>query len=101
MAQAYPMMVDLVGQSVLVVGGGTVAERKVLTLLPTEAKITVVSPTATQQLQIAAKQGRLELLSREYRSSDGENSMIVIMQFYGAICSQARKIDDRNCNRWH
>lgn len=78
MAQAYPMMVNLVGQRILVVGGGQVAERKVLTLLPTEAKITVVSPTATEHIQEAARQGQLQLLLREYHSSDGENCSLVI-----------------------
>jgi len=50
MKTRYAMMVDLSGQRVLVVGGGEVAERKIASLLEAEAKVKVVSPTATKAI---------------------------------------------------
>lgn len=43
MKHPYPIMVNLAGQSCLVVGGGAVAERKVRSLLEAGAGVTVIS----------------------------------------------------------
>ena len=43
----YPLFLDLVGQKVVVIGAGQVAERKIRLLLAAEADITVISPQAT------------------------------------------------------
>jgi precorrin-2 dehydrogenase/sirohydrochlorin ferrochelatase len=72
------MMVDLHERNVLVVGGGEVAERKILSLLPTGAKINVVSPTITDEIRICAKQRRIHLQLRDYQSIDGEGCFLVI-----------------------
>jgi precorrin-2 dehydrogenase/sirohydrochlorin ferrochelatase len=44
MTNYYPMMLNLTGKRVVVIGGGTVAARKIKTLLEAKAEITVVSP---------------------------------------------------------
>ncbi len=46
----YPLMMNLAGKSVLVVGGGVVAERKIRKLLSEKAIVTVVSPTLHQKI---------------------------------------------------
>ena len=51
----YPIFLDIKGRPVLVVGGGRVAERKVLSLLEADALVTVVSPTLTQGLKKLAR----------------------------------------------
>ena len=40
----FPLFLDLRHRSVIVVGGGMVAERKVALLLPAGAQITIVAP---------------------------------------------------------
>ena len=47
----YPIFLDLENQNVLVVGGGEVAERKILNLLRYGCRIHVVSPELTSQLE--------------------------------------------------
>lgn len=42
----YPINLNLNGKKCLVIGGGSVAERKILSLIETGAKITVVAPSA-------------------------------------------------------
>jgi precorrin-2 dehydrogenase/sirohydrochlorin ferrochelatase len=51
----YPILLDLLGKSCLVVGGGRVAERKVLTLLKTGCHVTVWSPRLTTKLMVLAR----------------------------------------------
>ncbi|MDR7001988.1 NAD(P)-binding protein [Neobacillus niacini] len=47
----YPIMLKLEGKKVVVVGGGKVAERKILGLLDTGAEITVISPKVTEKVE--------------------------------------------------
>ncbi|MCX6550340.1 MAG: SAM-dependent methyltransferase, partial [Acidobacteria bacterium] len=66
----HPIFLDLSGQPVLVVGGGTVAERKIETLLESGASITVVSPDVTDLIARQAGEGRLTHHPRTYRRGD-------------------------------
>ena len=56
---AYPVVLRLSGRRVLVVGGGTVAARKVEGLLAAGAVVTVVAPTVVPELRDAAGRGDL------------------------------------------
>lgn len=62
--------VEMKGRPCLVVGGGTVAERKIAALLENGAKVTVVTPEATDNVARWSKQGLLKLLARRYRAGD-------------------------------
>ncbi|MHC0038017.1 precorrin-2 dehydrogenase/sirohydrochlorin ferrochelatase family protein [Pseudoneobacillus sp. C159] len=46
----YPIHLNLVGKKVVVIGGGLVAERKVLGLLGTGAMVEIISPEVTNRL---------------------------------------------------
>ncbi|MBU2918259.1 hypothetical protein KO505_09810 [Psychrosphaera sp. F3M07] len=64
-----PIFVKLENKPVLVVGGGTVALRKIQTLCKTGAKITVVSHDICQEVQALAVQHSIELILGDYDSS--------------------------------
>ncbi|HSF04066.1 MAG TPA: bifunctional precorrin-2 dehydrogenase/sirohydrochlorin ferrochelatase [Solirubrobacterales bacterium] len=66
----YPIMADLRGRPVLVVGGGPVAQRKVEGLLAADARVTIVSPTLTADLAAIAAEGRVRHEARRYRPGD-------------------------------
>ncbi len=66
----YPIFVDLSDQPCLVVGGGSVAERKVTALLDAQARVSVISPTLTPQLGVWAAELRIKTESRPYQSGD-------------------------------
>jgi len=73
----YPLFADLRNRRVIVVGGGMVAQRKVTTLLRFGAKVTVVSPAATQRLRRYAKQGTVRYVPRRFKACDLEGAWLV------------------------
>ncbi|MDH4231397.1 MAG: bifunctional precorrin-2 dehydrogenase/sirohydrochlorin ferrochelatase [Nitrospirota bacterium] len=74
----YPAFLDLEGKKAVVVGGGRVAERKVLTLLRAGAEVTVVSPALTERLQKEKEAKRIRQVPRSYRQGDLDGSFLVI-----------------------
>ncbi len=55
----YPVNLDILNRKCLVVGGGSVGTRKVLTLLDCGAIVTVVSPDAAEKLLELAGNGSI------------------------------------------
>ena len=74
----YPAFIDLENKKTVVFGGGKVAERKILGLLDTGAKVTVVSPGLTKRIEREKQKGRLRHICRGYRKSDLKNAFLVI-----------------------
>lgn len=59
MPALFPLFADLRGRTVLVVGGGTVARRKVAALLDAGARVVVGAPALTAELAALAQDGRI------------------------------------------
>jgi len=74
----YPVHLDIENRNCLVVGGGSVGTRKVDTLLDCGARVTVVSPVASEQLRQLREIGKIELKKRSYQSEDLKNMFLVI-----------------------
>jgi len=74
----YPLALDLKNKSVLVVGAGKVAERKIASLLLSQARVLVVAPKATIRLLTLARKKKIKLLRRRFRISDIKSSSLVI-----------------------
>ena len=66
----YPVYLDLRHRLVVVVGGGSVAERKTLGLIACGAEVRVVAPTVTAALEDMARRRAIEWIRREF---DGED----------------------------
>jgi uroporphyrin-III C-methyltransferase / precorrin-2 dehydrogenase / sirohydrochlorin ferrochelatase len=75
---AFLLGLRLHGRRVLVVGGGTVAARRVPRLLTAGADVVLVSPTATPALEELAVHGRVEWRRRGYAAGDCAGAWLVI-----------------------
>lgn len=76
--QYYPIFLDIKNRSCLVVGGGVVGRRKVITLVACGARVTVVAPDADGKLLDLAAEGTIELRKKIYQSEDLNNMFLVI-----------------------
>ncbi|MCC6453950.1 MAG: bifunctional precorrin-2 dehydrogenase/sirohydrochlorin ferrochelatase [Caldilineaceae bacterium] len=71
MQPVYPLMLtNLAGTHVVVVGGGMVANRKVMGLLAADAAITVIAPELGEELRVLHGQGAFVWEPRAYQSGD-------------------------------
>ena len=66
----FSIELNLEGKNVLVVGGGHIALRKVKTLLPTGARITVVAPQFDPEFNTLASAASITLKNRPYEPLD-------------------------------
>jgi siroheme synthase-like protein len=68
----------LAGRTVLVVGAGAVAERKIEALLEAGARVRVVAPGATSRVRELASKGSLEWIARPFVESDADGAWLVV-----------------------
>jgi precorrin-2 dehydrogenase/sirohydrochlorin ferrochelatase len=73
----YPIMLQLAGKKVAVIGGGKVAERKVTGLLGTGALITVISPDATEELKKLADEGKIVWQPTPFSPADVKDALLI------------------------
>lgn len=74
----YPIAVNLKNKNAVVVGGGAVAQRKVLSLLCAKARVTIVSLTATRELKNLVKDKKVAWIRHAVRESDLKGADIVV-----------------------
>lgn len=72
-----PLHIALSDRPVLVIGGGSVAARKVSTLLAAGAAITVIAPKLSSSLQHSADTGQINWQPRTYSSGDAAGFLLV------------------------
>lgn len=65
----YPVMMNLEGKRVVVVGGGSVATRKVTSLLESGAKPVVIAPELTAGLEKLVEQGQIDWLPEGFEEN--------------------------------
>jgi len=74
----YPGNLDIRNRKCLVVGGGAVGTRKVMTLLDCGAKVTVVSTDVAEKLQELSDSDIIKLEKRPFQISDLDEMFLVI-----------------------
>ncbi|WP_044336970.1 precorrin-2 dehydrogenase/sirohydrochlorin ferrochelatase family protein [Rossellomorea aquimaris] len=73
-----PIMIDVKGKQVTIVGGGKVAFRKLTVFLEQGARITVISPDADDGIQALHEEGRILWVKRKVEPDDLRDAFIVI-----------------------
>ncbi|MBP6117231.1 MAG: uroporphyrinogen-III C-methyltransferase [Neisseriaceae bacterium] len=74
----FPIFTDLAHKPVLVVGGGTVAERKVAALLKSEALVQLVAPKLNQGIQAWLDAGQVSWLAASFSPEQIDGVWLVI-----------------------
>ena len=86
----FPFFVDIEGQNCLVVGGGSVAYRKVCTLLPFGVQIRLVAVEVSEKINrlVGESGGRLVVERRAFEEGDVEGMLFVIAATQNEQCSR-------------
>ena len=74
----YPIYLDIENRNVLIIGGGNVCARKAETMMKYGARVTVVSPEFTDEIEQWAANGELQLRRKAYEEPDLGGASIVI-----------------------
>jgi precorrin-2 dehydrogenase/sirohydrochlorin ferrochelatase len=88
----YPIWLDIMGKSCLVVGGGLIAERKIASLLEAKADVTVISLTITPAITEWMEQGLVKVIRKAYDSDNGRNRFLVI------AATDVAAVNEQVCN---
>ena len=74
----FPMFIDLTDKKILVAGGGTIALRRIRTLLKFRADIRVIAPELCEELAQLEEEGKIAAERREYCTPDIDGVQIVL-----------------------
>jgi precorrin-2 dehydrogenase/sirohydrochlorin ferrochelatase len=73
-----PVGLDVRGRICIVVGGGRIGTRKVINLLRAGAKVSVISPEASDEVKHLAASGKIEWREKEYAAEDLGGSFLTV-----------------------
>jgi uroporphyrin-III C-methyltransferase/precorrin-2 dehydrogenase/sirohydrochlorin ferrochelatase len=74
----YPLLLDLAGRKVVVVGGGEVATRRVVDLCRAGAEVTVVAPTVSGRIHHLVGTEEVQWEAREFAGRDVLGAWLVV-----------------------
>lgn len=74
----YPLFLKLEDKSCLVIGGGKVAMRKTVSLLEAGARITLISPDVTEELQLLIDRKEIFYKQRLFEKGDTAGFFLII-----------------------
>ena len=74
----YPIYIDIENRNVIIIGGGNVCARKAETMMKYGARVTVVAPRISAEIEKWAEEGCLSIRRKMYDHSDLEGANIVI-----------------------
>ncbi|HUP44679.1 MAG TPA: bifunctional precorrin-2 dehydrogenase/sirohydrochlorin ferrochelatase [Thermoanaerobaculia bacterium] len=92
----YPIYLDIEDRHVVIIGGGNVCARKAETMMKYGARVTIVSPELTAEIEAWARDGALQIRRKAYEEGDLEGASIVIASTDDA-CVNGRVA--RDCRR--
>ncbi|MFC4856357.1 uroporphyrinogen-III C-methyltransferase [Actinophytocola glycyrrhizae] len=84
----YLAGLDLAGRRVVVVGGGTVAQRRLPRLVSSGARVEVISPSVTPSVEAMATSGAVVWHERPYADGDLDGAWYVL------CCTSSRQVNE-------
>ncbi|MDJ0345009.1 uroporphyrinogen-III C-methyltransferase [Streptomyces sp. H10-C2] len=99
-APAYPVGLRLSGRRVVVLGGGTVAQRRLPALVSAGADIVLFSPSATPSVEAMADAGELRWERRPYQDGDLAEAWYVLIATTDARANAAASAEAEARRVW-
>lgn len=92
----YLVGLDLAGRRVVVIGGGTVAQRRLPRLVSAGAEVHLISPETTPSVSGMADAGEITLVERAYRDGDLDGAWYALActddpEVNAAVCAEAER----------
>ncbi|MDG9706114.1 uroporphyrinogen-III C-methyltransferase [Streptomyces sp. DH37] len=97
---AYPVGLRLTGRRVVVLGGGTVAQRRLPALLAAGADVLLIAPSATPSVEAMAEAGELRWERRAYRPGDLEGAWYAVVATDDADANAAASAEAEQRRVW-
>jgi len=94
----YPIHIDIKNKACLVVGGGRVAERKVMKLSKAGAAITVISKELTPALTELVHKSNVIFLQRQYCTDDVKGFFLVFAATNNKALNKQISAEAQQCN---
>ena len=79
----FPLVLDVRGWPVLVIGGDEEASDKSQRLLESGARVTVISPALNEPLRLLAASGKIIHRGRQFRETDLEHAILILNTIRG------------------
>ncbi|MBH0203353.1 MAG: bifunctional precorrin-2 dehydrogenase/sirohydrochlorin ferrochelatase [Nitrospira sp.] len=79
----FPLVLDVRGWPILVIGGDEEASEKSQRLLESGARVTVISPTLNEPLRLLAASGKVIHRGRHFRDTDLEHTILILNTIRG------------------
>lgn len=74
----FPMFIDLSDKKVVVVGAGTIAKRRIRSMMEFTNHLVVIAPEVNPELRKMEEEGRLTILRKNYEREDIFDAALVI-----------------------
>lgn len=74
----FPMFVDLSDKKVVVAGAGTIAKRRIRSLIEFTDHLVVIAPEVNKELKMLEAEGKLTILRKYYEREDIYDASLVI-----------------------
>lgn len=83
----FPVFIELTEKKIIVIGGGTIATRRVKALLPFGASITIISPVLSKDLESLSEKMQVKWMQKNYEIGDLKDAFMVL------ACTNNRNIN--------
>lgn len=97
---AYPVGLRLYGRRVVVLGGGTVAQRRLPALIAAGARVQLISPEVTATIEAMADLGEIRWERRGYRPGDLEDAWYALVATSDPEANAAASAEAEQARVW-
>ena len=74
-----PLFIETTGKKCLIVGGGKVASRKLIPILKSKMKVTLISPEVIEEIELNFQKNKnLKIIKRKFEPEDIEDQFLII-----------------------